>query len=196
MLGGKADVVLSDMAANATGHRKTDHLRIMALAEAAAQFAREVLAKGGTLRLQGAARRHRSHVARRTQARFRDRQTRQAAGEPQRFGGALSAGARLSRRSGVVDPPIRRLRRLAARKLRAGVGREAIEDQRRGRRQRADRPETPAENPRRSSRFHGCSRSVISTTSAPTATPVESDNCCAAAMSAVARLISGGSISA
>jgi 23S rRNA (uridine2552-2'-O)-methyltransferase len=47
MLGGKADVVLSDMAANATGHRKTDHLRIMALAEAAAAFAREVLASGG-----------------------------------------------------------------------------------------------------------------------------------------------------
>ena len=48
MLGGKADVVLSDMAANATGHRQTDHLRIMALAEAAAHFAREVLAQGGS----------------------------------------------------------------------------------------------------------------------------------------------------
>jgi 23S rRNA (uridine2552-2'-O)-methyltransferase len=48
MLGGKADVVLSDMAANATGHRQTDHLRIMAIAEAAADFAREVLADGGT----------------------------------------------------------------------------------------------------------------------------------------------------
>jgi 23S rRNA (uridine2552-2'-O)-methyltransferase len=47
MLGGKADVVLSDMAANATGHRKTDHLRIMGLAEAAAEFAREVLDAGG-----------------------------------------------------------------------------------------------------------------------------------------------------
>jgi 23S rRNA (uridine2552-2'-O)-methyltransferase len=47
LLGGNADVVLSDMAANATGHRKTDHLRIMALAEAAAEFAREVLAKHG-----------------------------------------------------------------------------------------------------------------------------------------------------
>jgi 23S rRNA (uridine2552-2'-O)-methyltransferase len=47
LLGGKADVVLSDMAANATGHRQTDHLRIMALAEAAADFAREVLAPGG-----------------------------------------------------------------------------------------------------------------------------------------------------
>jgi 23S rRNA (uridine2552-2'-O)-methyltransferase len=46
-LGGSADVVLSDMAANATGHRKTDHLKIMALAEAAADFAREVLAPGG-----------------------------------------------------------------------------------------------------------------------------------------------------
>src|SRR5271155_3769509 len=45
---GKVDVVLSDMAANATGHRKTDHLRIMALAEIAAAFAREVLAPGGT----------------------------------------------------------------------------------------------------------------------------------------------------
>ena len=42
-----ADVVLSDMAANATGHRQTDHLRIMALAEAAADFAREVLAPRG-----------------------------------------------------------------------------------------------------------------------------------------------------
>jgi 23S rRNA (uridine2552-2'-O)-methyltransferase len=47
MLGGPADVVLSDMAANATGHAKTDHLRIMALVEAAADFAREVLAPGG-----------------------------------------------------------------------------------------------------------------------------------------------------
>jgi len=48
LLGGQADVVLSDMAANATGHRKTDHLRIMGLAEAAVIFAREVLAVGGT----------------------------------------------------------------------------------------------------------------------------------------------------
>jgi 23S rRNA (uridine2552-2'-O)-methyltransferase len=47
MLGGKADAVLSDMAANATGHRQTDHLRIVALAEAATGFAREVLAEGG-----------------------------------------------------------------------------------------------------------------------------------------------------
>jgi 23S rRNA (uridine2552-2'-O)-methyltransferase len=47
-LGAGADVVLSDMAANATGHRQTDHIRIMALVEAAAAFAREVLKPGGT----------------------------------------------------------------------------------------------------------------------------------------------------
>jgi len=47
MLGGPADVVLSDMAANATGHRPTDHLKIMALVEAAAEFAGEVLKDGG-----------------------------------------------------------------------------------------------------------------------------------------------------
>jgi len=48
MLGGPADVVLSDMAANATGHRQTDHIRIMALAETAAAFACDVLAPGGS----------------------------------------------------------------------------------------------------------------------------------------------------
>jgi 23S rRNA (uridine2552-2'-O)-methyltransferase len=48
LLGGPADVVLSDMAANATGHAKTDHLKIMGLVEAAADFAREVLAPGGS----------------------------------------------------------------------------------------------------------------------------------------------------
>jgi 23S rRNA (uridine2552-2'-O)-methyltransferase len=48
MLGGPADVVLSDMAANATGHRPTDHLKIMALVETAAEFAREVLKDGGS----------------------------------------------------------------------------------------------------------------------------------------------------
>ena len=46
-LDGPADVVLSDMAAPTTGHGKTDHLRIMALAEAAYAFAAEVLAPGG-----------------------------------------------------------------------------------------------------------------------------------------------------
>jgi 23S rRNA (uridine2552-2'-O)-methyltransferase len=48
MLGGRADAVLSDMAANTTGHRKTDQLRIVGLVEAAAMFACEVLKPGGT----------------------------------------------------------------------------------------------------------------------------------------------------
>jgi 23S rRNA (uridine2552-2'-O)-methyltransferase len=47
MLGGEADLVLSDMAANATGHRRTDHLKIMALAAAAGEFAGEVLKPDG-----------------------------------------------------------------------------------------------------------------------------------------------------
>jgi 23S rRNA (uridine2552-2'-O)-methyltransferase len=46
-LGGEADLVLSDMAANTTGHRGTDHVRVIALAEAAALFAEETLAPGG-----------------------------------------------------------------------------------------------------------------------------------------------------
>lgn len=47
MLGGQADGVMSDMAANAMGHKQTDHLRIVALAELAADFAMDVLAPGG-----------------------------------------------------------------------------------------------------------------------------------------------------
>jgi 23S rRNA (uridine2552-2'-O)-methyltransferase len=47
-LGGRADVVLSDMAAAASGHKGTDHLRIIALCEAAAAFAFDVLEEGGT----------------------------------------------------------------------------------------------------------------------------------------------------
>jgi 23S rRNA (uridine2552-2'-O)-methyltransferase len=48
-LGGEAaDIVLSDMAAHATGHRQTDHLRIMALCEAALAFAGEILKPGGS----------------------------------------------------------------------------------------------------------------------------------------------------
>lgn len=47
-LGGKADVVMSDMAASSSGHKQTDHLRIMALCEAAAYLAFDVLDEGGT----------------------------------------------------------------------------------------------------------------------------------------------------
>jgi len=46
-LGGPADLVLSDMAANTVGHQQTDHLRTMGLVEAGLQFAREVLRPGG-----------------------------------------------------------------------------------------------------------------------------------------------------
>ena len=47
ILGGKVDIVMSDMAANTTGHVKTDHIRIMELCEKAAQFAYEILNPGG-----------------------------------------------------------------------------------------------------------------------------------------------------
>ncbi|MDB5593170.1 MAG: RlmE family methyltransferase [Hyphomicrobiales bacterium] len=47
MLGGEADGVMSDMAANTTGHKKTDHIKIVGLAELAIEFATEVLAPGG-----------------------------------------------------------------------------------------------------------------------------------------------------
>ncbi|GAB5439123.1 RlmE family RNA methyltransferase [Falsiruegeria mediterranea] len=47
-LGGKADVVMSDMAAASSGHKQTDHLRIISLCEAAAYFSFDVLEEGGT----------------------------------------------------------------------------------------------------------------------------------------------------
>ena len=47
-LGGGADVVMSDMAASSSGHKQTDHLRIVALCEAAAELAFDVLDAGGT----------------------------------------------------------------------------------------------------------------------------------------------------
>jgi 23S rRNA (uridine2552-2'-O)-methyltransferase len=47
LLGGKADLVLSDMAPNTSGHAPTDHLRIMALAELALEFATQILTPGG-----------------------------------------------------------------------------------------------------------------------------------------------------
>ena len=48
LLRGKADVVMSDMAASSSGHKQTDHLRIISLCEAAAYFAFDVLDEGGT----------------------------------------------------------------------------------------------------------------------------------------------------
>ena len=61
---GRADVVLSDMAAPTTGHTRTDHLRIMGLAEAAADFACDVLRPGGAFVAKVLAGRHRARAAR------------------------------------------------------------------------------------------------------------------------------------
>lgn len=47
LLNGEADIVMSDMAANTTGHQQTDHLRTIHLVEIAYEFAKEVLAEGG-----------------------------------------------------------------------------------------------------------------------------------------------------
>ncbi|MBR6663438.1 MAG: RlmE family RNA methyltransferase, partial [Alphaproteobacteria bacterium] len=47
LLNGEADIVMSDMAANTTGHQQTDHLRTIGLVETAYEFAKEVLAEGG-----------------------------------------------------------------------------------------------------------------------------------------------------
>lgn len=47
LLNGKADIVMSDMAANTTGHQQTDHLRTLGLVEMGYEFAKEVLADGG-----------------------------------------------------------------------------------------------------------------------------------------------------
>lgn len=47
ILNGEADIVMSDMAANTTGHQQTDHLRTIGLVEIAYEFAKEVLAKDG-----------------------------------------------------------------------------------------------------------------------------------------------------
>ena len=83
MLGGQADLVLSDMAPNTTGHAATDHIRIVALAEAALDFALEMLAPGGGFVAKvfqggvGAA-----HAGP-DEAAFCQRQACQAAGEPQ-----------------------------------------------------------------------------------------------------------------
>ena len=48
LLGGRADVVMSDMAASSSGHKQTDHLRIIALCDAAAELAFDILEEGGT----------------------------------------------------------------------------------------------------------------------------------------------------
>ncbi len=113
-LAGPADGVMSDMAANATGHRKTDHLRIVGLAELAIDFARDVLAPGGFFVakvLQGGSE---GEVLANLKTRLRRRPARQAEGEPRRQRGALCAGDGLSRQAAQrVGEGARRGRRSA-----------------------------------------------------------------------------------
>ena len=101
MLGGGADGVMSDMAANATGHKQTDHLKIVALAELAADFAKEVLAPGGFFVakvLQGGTEHQLLAALKRDFALVRH--LKPAASRPD-FGRALCARHRISRLSGA-----------------------------------------------------------------------------------------------
>ena len=82
-LGGPADLVMSDMAANTVGHQQTDHLRTMGLVEAALDFAAEMLKPGRHLRRQGPRGRRRQQSRRRDEAPLHHRETRQAPGEPE-----------------------------------------------------------------------------------------------------------------
>ena len=89
---------MSDMAANATGHKQTDHLKIVALAELAADFAREVLAPGGFFVakvLQGGT--EHQLLARLKRDFAQVRHVKPAASRAG-FGGALRAGDGVSRR--------------------------------------------------------------------------------------------------
>ena len=97
-LGGRrADAVLSDMAAPTTGHRQTDHIRIMGLAEEALDFAQKVLAPGGAFLTKVFPRRQREEPARRTQARLLRGAACQAESQPRGIARAIRAGHRLPR---------------------------------------------------------------------------------------------------
>ena len=104
MLGGKADVVLSDMAANATGHRQTDHLRIMALAEAAALFrSRGAWPMAGAFSAKCCKAAPRRLCFAELKRDFATVKHVKPPASRTEFGGALSAGPRLSRRLRVAD---------------------------------------------------------------------------------------------
>ena len=98
-LGGqKADIVLSDMHASATGHKSTDHLRIMGLVEAALDLAEDILVPGGTFLakvLQGGAEQGAGGAP---QPLLRQGPPCQAEGVPRRLGRDVCAGHRLPRR--------------------------------------------------------------------------------------------------
>ena len=82
-LGGeKADVVLSDMASHATGHRQTDHINIVALVETGYHFAQQILKARRNLSGQSAARRHREPAAGDDEEGFQSGAPREAHGQP------------------------------------------------------------------------------------------------------------------
>ncbi len=114
LLGGRADLVLSDMAPNTTGHAATDHVRIVALAELAFEFARQNLAPGGGFlakMFQGGAERddaggaetgfwHRAPRQTARQPQGEQRTVRGCHGFPRRLEGAVKA----DRRSAMAPP--------------------------------------------------------------------------------------------
>ena len=85
MMGGRADVVMSDMAANTTGHRKTDQLRILGLVESCRRLCRRRAQPRRNVRRKGVSERRRCDADDAAQARFCHRQARQAGLEPQGF---------------------------------------------------------------------------------------------------------------
>ena len=91
-LGGPADIVLSDLAAPTTGHRRTDHIRTMHLCEVAADFAISVLRPGGQLPRQDLSGRHGRWPARHAETQFRHRPARQAARLARGIGRTLHPG--------------------------------------------------------------------------------------------------------
>ena len=92
MMGGRADVVMSDMAANTTGHRKTDQLRIIGLVESAAAFACEVLNPGGTFLAKVFQSGAEGELLAQLKRDFATRAAREARLEPAGFLRALRAG--------------------------------------------------------------------------------------------------------
>ena len=101
-LGGSADGVMSDMAANATGHRKTDHLRIVGARRARHRFRVRNPRARRLLSGQGPARRLRRRAARDAEARLRLRPPRQTQSQPRRQRRALRAGDGVQGRGGAV----------------------------------------------------------------------------------------------
>ena len=106
MMGGRADVVMSDMAANTTGHRKTDQLRIIGLVESAAAFACDVLNPGGTFLAKVFQSGAEGELLAQLKRDFATRPARQAGLEPAGLLRALRAGDGISGRAegGVGNP--------------------------------------------------------------------------------------------